>query len=114
VFSLFFFLLFPSPFSGLATIKDPFHGLWTILPFEFFPLCCVCYPMILRSPTPDDRRRRESLRGAQSLVDDNVKRQRRHYESIPLSFFSFFLSFFLFFSFGFRSDDFQCGIYTRC
>jgi hypothetical protein len=48
-----------------------------------------CYTMILRSPTPDDRRRESPGRGAPvGWIDDNVKRRRRHYESTPLSFLS--------------------------
>jgi hypothetical protein len=55
----------------------------------------------------DTERKRRRKSAAQGLVDDNVKRQRRHYELSPLSFS---LSLFFSFSsspFGFRSNDFR-------
>jgi hypothetical protein len=36
------FLLFPS--LGFTTIKDPFHGLWAILPFEWKVICNHQHP----------------------------------------------------------------------
>lgn len=40
-FSSFFFCFLP---FGFTTIKDPFHGLWTILPFEWKVICNHRHP----------------------------------------------------------------------